>query len=109
MPIPKKRTYNPRNLDDRARAMDVAVALIKEYCEKTDAALWDQIINQNPTIKIPQILKKAGITVRKDGSANISDLMNIAHSTDKTEEDTATKETMGDCLSQLISMLSSQK
>jgi len=96
VPIPKKRTHNPRNQDDRARAMKIAVSIVRAYCDKTDAGLWDSIVNQNSSIKFPirEAFEDVEIELTK-GRLPIKELLNY---------DTS-KESLGKCFSEVISSI----
>lgn len=66
---------------DREKAISVAIDLIKDYCNQIESGLWEQIVNQNPVVNIP--IKEAfdhhGIKMMEDGSANMSDLLNVTY------------------------------
>lgn len=76
MPIPKKRTNNQEFDEARAYALSKAVAIIKDYCSKTDADLWQSIVNQNPTVTIPAALKERGIEM-SNGKIKLNDLLKV--------------------------------
>lgn len=71
--------------DDKASAMATAISIIKEYCSKANADLWQSIINENPTVVIPKALKERGIDL-KDGKVKMNDLLVQAESDVEIDE-----------------------
>ena len=70
-------------MSNKAQALSKAVAIVKEYYSKTNADLWQSIVNQNPTVTIPAALKNRGIEV-SDGKVKLNDLINAEVEIDET-------------------------